>query len=185
MKGEVGGIGAVGFGRGMDQGSAVWYMGNLFGILANSEETGGRFGLVEAVFAQGHGAAAPRPPHREDEAWYVLEGEISFYIGDETHRATPGTFVFAPRGVPHSFVFETDVIRELILLAPGRSRGTLQGPPIQRARSGADAAVSSRGTARRGGARRRHGALRCRGRRPSRTSGAGMTTSGYRRWTKR
>jgi quercetin dioxygenase-like cupin family protein len=127
MKGEVGGIGAVGFGRGMDQGSAVWYMGNLFGILADSEETGGRFGLVEAVSRKG-----TEPPrhvhHREDEAWYVLEGEISFYIGDETHRATPGTFVFAPRGVPHSFVFETDVIRELILLAPGGPEAHFRDP---------------------------------------------------------
>ena len=35
MAGEVGGIGAVGFGRGMESGSAVWYMGNLFDILAD------------------------------------------------------------------------------------------------------------------------------------------------------
>jgi quercetin dioxygenase-like cupin family protein len=118
MRGEVGGIGAVGFGRGMDAGSAVWYMGNLFGILAGSEETGGRFALIETLSRKG--TEPPRHTHRyEDEAWYVLEGEVSFYVGDETRRATPGSFVFAPRGVPHSFVFETGVIRMLILLAPG------------------------------------------------------------------
>lgn len=118
MKGEVGGIGAVGFGRGMDPGSAIWYLGNLFGILAGAEEAGGRFALMDTLSRKG--AEPPRHIHREeDEAWYVLEGEISFYIGDETHRATPGSFVFAPRGIPHSFVFETDVIRMLILLAPG------------------------------------------------------------------
>jgi quercetin dioxygenase-like cupin family protein len=118
MKDEAGGIGSVGFGRRMDPGSAVWYMGNLFGILAGSEETGRRFALIETLSRKS--TEPPRHFHRdEDEAWYVLEGEISFYIGDETHRATPGQFVFAPRGVPHSFVFETDVIRMLILLAPG------------------------------------------------------------------
>jgi len=118
MKGEVGGIGAVGFGRGMESGSAVWYMGNLFGILADSGETGGRFALIETLSRKG--TEPPRHIHRnEDEAWYVLEGEISFYVGDETRRAAPGSLVFAPRGVPHSFVFETDVIRMLIVLAPG------------------------------------------------------------------
>ena len=118
MKGEAEGIGAVGFGRGMESGSAVWYMGNLFGILADSAETGGRFALIETLSRKG--TEPPRHTHRnEDEAWYVLEGEVSFYIGDETRRATPGSFVFAPRGVPHSFGFETEVIRMLILLAPG------------------------------------------------------------------
>src|SRR5215210_8752305 len=118
MKSEVGGIGAVGFGCGMESGSAVWYMGNLFDILANCGETGGRFALIETLSRKG--TEPPRHIHRnEDEAWYVLEGEISFYVGDETHRATPGSFVFAPRGVSHSFVFETDVIRKLVLHAPG------------------------------------------------------------------
>src|SRR5215211_7166592 len=107
MKGEAEGIGAVGFGRGMESGSAVWYMGNLFGILADSGETGGRFALIETLSRKG--TEPPRHTHRnEDEAWYVLEGEVSFYIGDETRRATPG-----------SFGFETEVIRMLILLAPG------------------------------------------------------------------
>ncbi len=56
---------------------------------------------------------------REDETFYVLEGEITFYVGDETYKATPGGFVYAPRGVPHSYTFETDVIRMLVLVAPG------------------------------------------------------------------
>ena len=110
--------GVAQYARRVDSGSSVWYLGNLFTILAGSEDTGGRFGLIEAVSRKG--SEPPRHVHhREDEAWYVLEGEISFYIGDETRRATPGSFVFAPRDVPHSFVFETNVIRKLILLAPG------------------------------------------------------------------
>jgi quercetin dioxygenase-like cupin family protein len=80
--------------------------------------------------AQGHRAAVHG---REDEAFYLLEGEITFYIGEETYEATPGTFyigeetyeatpgtfVLAPRGVPHSYTFETEEIRMLVLVAPG------------------------------------------------------------------
>ena len=42
-----------------------------------------------------------------------------FYVGEETYEAAPGAFVCAPRGVPHSYTFETDVIRMLVLVAPG------------------------------------------------------------------
>ncbi len=95
--------------------SSVWYMGNLFGILARSEYTDGRYGLMEAFSRKG--SEPPRHVHhREDEAIYVLEGEITFYVGGETYEAGPGTFVFMPRGVPHSFTFETDVIRMLAIL---------------------------------------------------------------------
>lgn len=116
---EKAGVGEqVGYARGVDPGSSVWYMGNLFSILAGSEDTGGRFGLMETLAAKG-----TEPPrhihHREDESFYVFEGEVTFYVGDETKEAGPGTFVFAPRGVPHSFVFGTDVIRMLTIVTPG------------------------------------------------------------------
>ena len=39
---------------------------------------------------------------REDELFYVLEGEHVFRVGDREHRAAPGGIVFAPRGIPHS-----------------------------------------------------------------------------------
>ncbi len=98
--------------------SSVWYMGGLFGILAGSEETNGQFGLMEIL-----GRKGLEPPrhvhHRDDEGFYVLEGEITYYVGEETYKAGPGTFVFLPRGVPHSFTFETDVIRKLAIIAPG------------------------------------------------------------------
>lgn len=95
-----------------------WYLGCLFTVLADSEETGGRFGMIESLSPKG--TEPPRHIHsREDEAFHVFEGGITFYIGDDTYEATPGTFVFAPRGVPHSYTFETDVIRMLVLITPG------------------------------------------------------------------
>ncbi len=110
--------GAAQYARRADLNSSVWYLGCLFTVVADSEETGGQFGLIESLSPKG--AEPPRHIHsREDEAFHLLEGGITFYIGDKTYEATPGTFVFAPRGVPHSFTFETDVIRMLVLVAPG------------------------------------------------------------------
>ncbi len=116
--GEVGTVGLGPYARGVSLGSSVWYVGNLFTVLAGSGDTGGRFALIEILSRKG--AEPPRHVHtHEDEAFYVLEGEITFYVGDETYQATPGTCVFLPRGVPHSFVFETDVVRKLLTETPG------------------------------------------------------------------
>lgn len=41
--------------------------------------------------------------HRDDEAWYVLEGTLRFRLGDEEVEAPAGSAVFGPRGVPHTF----------------------------------------------------------------------------------
>jgi quercetin dioxygenase-like cupin family protein len=93
--------GAAQYARRADPESSVWYLGCLFTVLADSEETGEQFGLIESLSPKG--TEPPRHVHsREDETFYLLEGEITFYIGEETYEATPGTFVSAPRGLPHS-----------------------------------------------------------------------------------
>jgi hypothetical protein len=57
---------------------------------------------------------------REDEAFYVLEGEFTFRCGDETFSGGPGTYVFLPRDIPHTFVVEGDEPgRLLTLVSPG------------------------------------------------------------------
>src|SRR5918994_6396344 len=110
--------GAALYARRAERESSVWYLGCLFTVLAASEETGGQFGLIESLSPKG--TEPPRHVHsREDEAFHLLEGEITFYIGEENYEATPGMFVSAPRGIPHSYTFETDVIRMLVLVAPG------------------------------------------------------------------
>jgi quercetin dioxygenase-like cupin family protein len=102
----------------MNQESSVLYMDCLFSVLAGSEETDGRFGLMEMVAPKG------REPSRhlhytDDEGFYVLEGNLTFYVGEEIYEASPGTFVFLPHGVAHSYTFETDVVRMLSIVAPG------------------------------------------------------------------
>ncbi len=106
---------------------SVWFIGMLVSLLADSKETGGRFGLMEFVVRKG--GEPPRHVHRrEDEAFYVLEGEIVCYVGEEIHGAGPGTFVFLPRDVPHSFAVETDAARVLVLVAPGGFEGFFRTP---------------------------------------------------------
>ena len=96
---------------------SVWYSGSLFTFLATGEETQGQFALIEAV--AGKRNAPPRHiHHREDETFYVLEGEITVSVGDQTIKATPGTMVFLPRDIAHSFVIESEHLRMLVLLAP-------------------------------------------------------------------
>jgi quercetin dioxygenase-like cupin family protein len=101
------------------EGSALWFLQNRMVLKATAESTGGAFGLVESLIAPG--AAPPLHVHyEEDEAFYVLEGELTFQCGERTARATAGSFVFLPRGIPHGFVVESDTpVRMLTLLVPG------------------------------------------------------------------
>jgi len=101
------------------EGEDVWFLQNRMTIKATAETTGGLFGLVESSIAPG--ASPPLHIHRrEDEAFWVLAGRVTFRTGDETIEAGPGSFVFLPRDVPHTFrVEEEEPARMLTLLTPG------------------------------------------------------------------
>jgi mannose-6-phosphate isomerase-like protein (cupin superfamily) len=98
--------------------------------------TQGRFALIDALTRKGN--CPPRHIHRnEDESFYILEGEITAWIGDQTIRGTPGTLIFGPRGVPHSFETHSDQVRTIIsaLSKQGefrRTRATQQKTPTGR-----------------------------------------------------
>jgi mannose-6-phosphate isomerase-like protein (cupin superfamily) len=101
------------------EGLALWFTTNRVTIKASGRSTGGAFSLWEAL-------VAPRssPPlhvhHREDESFWVLEGLVSFRCGQDTFTAGPGSFVFLPRDIPHTFVAEGDTpARMLGLATPG------------------------------------------------------------------
>jgi quercetin dioxygenase-like cupin family protein len=96
---------------------SVWYTGWLTTFLATGKETRGQFALLEQVTRKGN-VPPPHIHHKEDETFYVLEGEMTFSVGDQTIRATPGTMVFLPRDVVHSFTIDSEQVRLLVLLAP-------------------------------------------------------------------
>jgi quercetin dioxygenase-like cupin family protein len=56
---------------------------------------------------------------REDEWFYVLEGEVTFHAGDQNLPGSPGSLVSLPRGIPHTFTVESGTARMLMLNAPG------------------------------------------------------------------
>ena len=85
---------------------------------ARGHQTGGRLTVLETVITAGDGP--PLHVHvKDDEAVYVLEGEIDFRVGDELYHNRAGSFVFIPRGVPHTFQnVGTDDARMLLMFAP-------------------------------------------------------------------
>jgi quercetin dioxygenase-like cupin family protein len=70
--------------------------GNLKGA-----EHGATISLILDHSEPGHGPRLHRHPY--DETWVVQEGNLTFQLGDERHRAGPGDIVIAPPGVPHKF----------------------------------------------------------------------------------
>jgi mannose-6-phosphate isomerase-like protein (cupin superfamily) len=97
---------------------AFWSLGGLFDIKAAASDTRAKFSLFEAVMTK-----LAEPPlhvhHREDEAWYVLEGKLTFHVGDLVLEALPGTFVFAPKDIPHRFSVDVEPTRVLVITSPG------------------------------------------------------------------
>ncbi len=65
------------------------------------------------------GTGSPRHRHHnEDEAWYVIDGELAFWLGGVQHTAGAGCFVFGPREVEHRFEVLSTEARFLILVTP-------------------------------------------------------------------
>ncbi|MGH8907517.1 MAG: quercetin 2,3-dioxygenase [Egibacteraceae bacterium] len=99
------------------EGRAVWHLGALLSFNASGEDTGGRCWANEQLGPRG--MAPPRHVHsREDEAFYVLEGELTFYVGEDTVPASAGSFLWAPRHVPHAFCVESAQARFLAFATP-------------------------------------------------------------------
>jgi quercetin dioxygenase-like cupin family protein len=63
---------------------------------------------------------------REDEVVYVVEGELTFYIGDVVQRAQPGSCLVLPRGVEHSYVAGSEPFRLLVAVTPAGLEGFLE-----------------------------------------------------------
>jgi len=101
------------------EGQTVWFTNNLMILKATAESTGGAFGLIEALAPAGSG-----PPlhvhHREDEAFWILEGHLTVRCGEQTFAAGPGSYTFLPRDIPHTFVVERNLpARILSMCSPG------------------------------------------------------------------
>ncbi|HWN35447.1 MAG TPA: quercetin 2,3-dioxygenase [Pseudonocardia sp.] len=101
------------------EGPATWVVGDTYTFKATAESTGGAFALVEASIPPGSGP----PPHlhtREDEAFYLLDGELQVTAAGRTTLLRGGDFMYLPRGIVHSFINPSvAAARALIVITPG------------------------------------------------------------------
>jgi quercetin dioxygenase-like cupin family protein len=100
------------------EGEARWWLGALAVIKATAADTGGRMTIVEMT--EPPGAEAPlHVHHREDEAFWILDGEVTLRVGDATIAATAGDLAFGPRDVPHGYTVGDAGCRMLFICTPG------------------------------------------------------------------
>jgi quercetin dioxygenase-like cupin family protein len=101
-----------------DEGEARWWFGSLAEIKATAADTGGQMTIVEVT--EPPGAEAPlHVHHRDDEGFWILEGDVTFEVGDKTIQASAGDYVFGPRHIPHRFTVGDAGCRMLFILVPG------------------------------------------------------------------
>jgi quercetin dioxygenase-like cupin family protein len=91
------------------------WMGETFTyFLATGNTTGETFCLVDEEAPRG--MSVPLHRHPDDmESFYVLEGELTIFVGDEKRHSPAGTFAHVPGGVVHGFRIESERARYLIL----------------------------------------------------------------------
>lgn len=116
---------------GAGEGKTIPVLGESYTYKASKEETRGAYALIEHTV----GDDGP-PPHihaAEEEAFYVLEGEINVLIGERTLTATAGAFVLVPRGTVHTLSKAgTASARVLVIISPAgfeKFFEEIAGPP--------------------------------------------------------
>lgn len=104
--------------RPADQGRTIAVVGDVYRFLATGDDTNGKYAVWEAIVPPGGGP--PLHVHsREEEGFYILEGEISFQVDGQKIVAHAGMFANMPVGTPHSFKNESNqTARMLISVAP-------------------------------------------------------------------
>ena len=102
------------------EGPAYWISDTLITCKALSEFTGGRYSLFEVWDAPGSGPLM-HAHYREDEAYYILEGEYEIRYQDAPSlRVGPGDYVYVPKGTFHEYrSLGKERGRQLVLTSPG------------------------------------------------------------------
>lgn len=104
--------GSKGFIHPVDDAPAYWMQDRLWTMLADAEDTGGRWSVMEQTMPKGGGP----PPHKHlwsDETFYILDGTISYLINGEIETASGGAFVMIARNTRHAFRVDSDTARIL------------------------------------------------------------------------
>ncbi len=101
------------------EGRRLWHYGDLMTIKADAAATGGLVTVMEQATAREVDTPLLHRHEHEDQAWYVLDGEVRFFVGETIHDTVAGTFAYGPRGVPHAHQVLSDRATLLVLTMPG------------------------------------------------------------------
>ena len=104
--------GAEGFIHHADNAHAYHMQGILWTMLADRDDTGGRWSMMEQLMLKGAGP----PPHKHlwsDETFYILGGTITFLIEGEIRTVRKGAFINIARNTRHAFRVDSDTARIL------------------------------------------------------------------------
>jgi quercetin dioxygenase-like cupin family protein len=103
-----------------DTQTAIWFLDALSQVRLSGEQTGGAFSVRDNLGRRGH--ASPVHVHdRDDETFFVLDGELRVLVGQEEHAAGPGTVAVLPRRLRHAYVVSSATARFLTLHTPAAS----------------------------------------------------------------
>jgi mannose-6-phosphate isomerase-like protein (cupin superfamily) len=95
-----------------------WFLDSLIAIRADKVKTDGKLGISENWAPRGGGS--PLHTHsKEDETFVVLEGELHFWLGDETFQQGPGGTAFLPRSRQHAFSVTSETAHFMVIITPG------------------------------------------------------------------
>jgi quercetin dioxygenase-like cupin family protein len=118
----------------LEQAQPLWFIDHLVHIRIDGQASAGTLALVEE-----RGRRGDMPPlhvhHRDDESFYVIDGELSLFVAGEHLILGPGQAAHAPREVPHSYRVESDDARWLVITTPagfdGFIREIAQAAPVE------------------------------------------------------
>jgi len=99
------------------EGEALWFFGALAIVKASSETTATGMTVMEHLAPRGAGSPL-HVHHREDESFYVIEGELTFWVGGKIIEAPTGSFVYGPRHIPHTYTVTSPQARTLVVTQP-------------------------------------------------------------------
>jgi quercetin dioxygenase-like cupin family protein len=107
------------------EGEARWWFDALAEIKVTAEQTGGLLSIIE-ITEPPNSAGPLHVHHREDEGFWILDGDVTFEVGDVTIEASAGDFAFGPRGIPHRYTVGDAGCRMLYVLTPGGFEGLVR-----------------------------------------------------------
>jgi quercetin dioxygenase-like cupin family protein len=100
----------------------VWFKTGRLTVKAAAADTGGGFSQFETDDPRGT-ATALHIHRNEDETFYVLEGEVTLFVGGERFDLAAGDYAFAPRDAPHAYVVRSERARMLVTYCPAGLEG--------------------------------------------------------------